>query len=198
MDDPRLAALGRTLAGRTPETQPREEGELEAAVTAVLRPGETTDGSLELLLIERVERTEDPWSGHIALPGGRREEGDPDLLTTAFRETAEEVGIALDPAAHLLGALDEVRPGTRRLPPLVISPFVAAVSVGTEPRPDPHEVATALWVPIDELRSEGAASQVRYERDGMNLIFPSLHYQGWEIWGLTHRILLQLFEVLPE
>jgi 8-oxo-dGTP pyrophosphatase MutT (NUDIX family) len=194
MDDPRLAAVRGALAARAVRRYPRRDGQIEAAVAAVLRAG---DG-LELLLIERVERADDPWSGHMALPGGRREEGDPDLLTTAFRETAEEVGIALDPAAHLLGALDEVLPGTRRLPPLVIAPFVAAVLPATEPRPDPAEVAAALWVPIDALRGEGAASEVTYERDGVTLTFPSFHYRGYEVWGLTHRILVQLFEVLPE
>lgn len=192
MNEDPVAAVRHALATREVRRYPHVDGQIEAAVTALLRPG---DG-LELLLIERVEREEDPWSGHMALPGGRREAGDPDLVTTAFRETAEEVGIALDPVEHLLGALDEVRPGTRRLPPLVISPFVAAVEAGVEPHPDPAEVAAALWVPVDELRHEGAASEVLYELEGESRSFPSFHYRGYEIWGLTHRILLQLFELL--
>ena len=133
MDDLRIADLRRRLAGHSAWQAPRETGQIEAAVTAVLRAGE----SLELLLIERVERAEDPWSGHMALPGGRRDAEDPDLLATALRETAEEVGIVLDPAVELLGALDEVYPQTRLLPPLVIAPFVAAVGLDVEARPDP-------------------------------------------------------------
>ena len=123
--------------------------------------------------------------------------GDPDLLATALRETAEEVGIALDPATQVLGALDEVEPRTLRLPPLVISPFVAAVGAGVEARPDPAEVAAALWVPVAALRAEGAASEVRLDLGGESLRFPLFRYQGYEVWGLTHRILLQLFALLP-
>ena len=151
MDDPRLAALGRTLAGHTPETWPREEGELEAAVTAVLRPGETADGSLELLLIERVERTEDPWSGHIALPGGRREQGDPDLLTTAFRETAEEAGVYVRPKGllrieHSWG----VAGGTGYTRFRFV--FLAHPVGSAEPKAfaDEHSLE-ARWVSLDEL-----------------------------------------------
>jgi 8-oxo-dGTP pyrophosphatase MutT (NUDIX family) len=194
MEDPRIADLRRRLAERVVWQAPRESGQIEAAVTAVLRAGE----SLELLLIERVERAEDPWSGHMALPGGRRDAEDRDLLATALRETAEEVGIVLDPGVELLGALDEVYPQTRLLPPLVIAPFVAAVGLDVEPRADPAEVAAALWVPVDELRHEGALSEVRLERDGERLTFPSFRYRGREVWGLTHRILLQLFALLPE
>jgi 8-oxo-dGTP pyrophosphatase MutT (NUDIX family) len=190
--DPRIAALREALAGRPPVIAPRPEGILEAAVTVMVRAGER----LELLLIQRVERAEDPWSGHMALPGGRREPADPDLLTTAFRETAEEVGIALDPAVHLLGGLDELHPVSRHLPPLVISPWVAAVGPGVEPLPDPREVAAALWVPVDALRAEEAAAEVLYERDGASFAFPSFRYLGYDVWGLTHRILSGFFELL--
>lgn len=190
--DPRIAALRRELAVHPPTVAPRPDGILEAAVTVMVRAGER----LELLLIQRVERDEDPWSGHMALPGGRREPTDPDLLATAFRETAEEVGIALDPAVHLLGGLDELHPVSRHLPPLVISPWVAAVGPGVEPRPDPREVATALWVPVDALRAEEAVAEVLYERDGASFAFPSFRYLGYDVWGLTHRILSGFFELL--
>ena len=139
-------------------------------MTAVLRAGE----SLELLLIERVERAEDPWSGHMALPGGRRDAEDPDLLATALRETAEEVGIVLDPGSRCWARLDEVYPQTRLLPPLVIAPFVAAVGPGVEPRPDPAEVAAALWVPVDGAarrgRPVGGPSRARRRATDLSLV----------------------------
>ena len=37
---------------------------------------------LELLFIRRSEREGDPWSGHVAFPGGRRSADDPDLPAT--------------------------------------------------------------------------------------------------------------------
>ncbi|MCA9639821.1 MAG: NUDIX domain-containing protein, partial [Myxococcales bacterium] len=70
-----------------------------AAVAAVLRP---TDADTEVLLIRRAEHEGDPWSGHMAFPGGRHDPTDPDLLTTARRETLEEVGLDLSRRARLL------------------------------------------------------------------------------------------------
>lgn len=191
MEDSRIASLRRALADRRPRAVRREPGALEAGVTLVLRVG---DG-LELLLIERVERAGDPWSGHMALPGGMRERSDGDLLATAFRETREEVGVALDPDRHLLGALDEVQPGSRRLPNLVIAPFVAAVGAGVSVVPEPSEVATALWVPLSRLQGEDALSEVLVELDDGARRFPSYRYReaerDYQIWGLTYRILTE-------
>ncbi|MDP6779326.1 MAG: CoA pyrophosphatase, partial [Candidatus Latescibacteria bacterium] len=55
-------------------------GKGEAAVSLVLH--EPT-GEPELLYMERTAHGEDPWSGHIAFPGGRVEDQDPDLKHTA-------------------------------------------------------------------------------------------------------------------
>lgn len=185
MDDPRLAPLRRRLAAHRPYRAPRRAPLFEAGVAVVLR----TRDELELLLIERVERAGDPWSGHMALPGGRREPADRDLLATALRETEEEVGIALAPERHLLGALDEVHPATRRLPEMVIAPWVAAVGPEVEAVPDPAEVAAAVWVPLSHLGDDAALSEVLIELDEGPLAFPSFRYLDYQIWGLTFRIL---------
>ena len=54
----------------------------EAAVSLLIRPRD----QLEILLIKRALHDTDPWSGHVALPGGRRDDTDADLLETAVRE----------------------------------------------------------------------------------------------------------------
>lgn len=192
LDDPRIESLRRALERRPALLAPRREETLEAGVSLVLRTG----GELELLLIERVERDGDPWSGHMALPGGMREDVDADLLATALRETEEEVGVSLDRRGELLGRLDELAPSSPRLPPLVISPFVAAVPAGTGLTPDPVEVSTALWVPLSALADPGARTQIRIDWEDRELRFPAIDYDGYEIWGLTYRILLQLLELL--
>src|SRR5258706_13265424 len=78
-----------------------------AAVALVLSPSLADAPALSLLLVRRAERDGDPWSGHMALPGGHAHPSDVDLLHTARRETLEEVGIDLTDA-ELLGRLDEV------------------------------------------------------------------------------------------
>lgn len=162
-------------------------------MSLVVRPAE----SLEVLLIRRAELEGDPWSGHIALPGGRRSPADDDLLVTACRETEEEVGVPLRRVGRVIGALDEITPGTPLLPPIIIAPFVLAVPAATHAAPDPREVQAAVWVPVDALRATTAASEIDIDLpDGRGrTLFPSLVYGDFVIWGLTYRILRQFLEV---
>ena len=74
-------------------------------MAAILRPG---DPEPEVLLIRRAEKVGDPWSGHMAFPGGRADPRDPDLRATAVRETREEVGLDLENDAELIGILDDI------------------------------------------------------------------------------------------
>src|SRR5690242_6937536 len=120
-----------------------------AAIALVLRA--STRGEPELLMIRRAAFENDPWSGHIACPGGRMDPGDRDLEHTAIRETWEETGIDLARDGRILGTLDDITPRTPSLPPLVIRPFVAIV------RPDvalveSEEVAEVFWVPLSTIR----------------------------------------------
>src|SRR5438093_2935884 len=101
---------------------------IAAAVAVVLHDG--NDG-IEALCIHRAVRAGDVWSGQIAFPGGRRDPGDADLLATAIRETMEEVGVDLS-SAERLGVLDDLYPRTPVLPPVVVRPFVFALTSRSE------------------------------------------------------------------
>ena len=191
MDDGRLLQLRRIFEQHIPRDAERYEGSREAAVALLVRAHE----ELELLLIKRAEHEKDPWSGHVALPGGRRDDHDADLLHTALREAAEEVGITLDRGAQLIGGLDELSPRNPRLPPLIIAPFVFAVPAETTPVIDTREVEAAIWVPLSALRDESAASEILITLEGGSHAFPSLRYGEYVIWGLTHRILVQFLEL---
>src|SRR5919197_5751726 len=125
-------------------------GASPAAVALVLIEGRE---GLEALFIHRAERTGDPWSGQVALPGGRHEPSDPDLLATAIRETLEETGVDLS-RAERLGTLDDLHPRTPTLPAVVVRPFVFALS----PRPvvlPSAEVQRAFWLNLERLSQPG-------------------------------------------
>ena len=148
-------------------------------------------------MIKRSERADDPWSGHMALPGGGRNAADADLLDTALRETAEEVGIRIGRDA-VLGELDAVHPRSTRLPSVVVAPFVAVTDPDAVAEPDPREVQTAVWVPLSALRDPAAVSELVLELGDFTRKFPSIVYGEYTIWGLTHVILSQFLEAVHE
>src|SRR4051812_4516960 len=97
---PDIARLAVRLAGLPGKHVEPEAGRAYryAAIALVLRPSER--GEPELLMIKRAEHAEDPWSGHVACPGGRMDPDDRDLEATAIRETWEETGIDLARDGH--------------------------------------------------------------------------------------------------
>ena len=191
MDDRRLLELKQVLTARPARGTPRDGIMREAAVSLLIRPRD----QLEILLIKRALHDTDPWSGHVALPGGRRDDTDADLLETAVRETAEEVDVRVRPEDCFIGALDELAPRNRRLPPIVIAPFVFGVPADTTASANPGEVDAAIWVPLSALRDEEAASEILIELEGGSRSFPSLIFGEYVIWGLTHRILMQFLDL---
>ena len=164
---------------------------LWAAVAIVLAPDPDA-----LLLIRRAERLGDPWSGHMALPGGRREAGDADLLATAIRETSEEVGVELTPA-ELAGSLEDVVPRTPVLPPIAVRPFVFL----RDSRPAltlNSEVTSATWVPLAHLLRPDTHHLVRLEISGSSRLVPAYELSDAIVWGMTERILTQLLIYLRD
>ncbi len=169
-----------------PESAETREDSSSAAVALILRKWK---GELQILLIERIRREGDPWSGQIALPGGMRDPEDTSLSETARREAMEEVSIDLDTACLSLGRLHQIRPANA--PQLLVFPFVyslrkeAVVEEG-------EEVRDAFWASLSRLRQSKTTKKV--EARGHELVVPAfLHGEG-VIWGLTYRIITALFE----
>ncbi len=130
----------------------------------------------------------------MALPGGRQDPGEADLLTTAIRETAEEVGLELRPE-HLIGSLDDVVPRTPSLPPIAVRPYVFALARRPELSLNP-EVAAARWVPLDLLLHPDTRHSIWLEIRGESREFPAYRLDDSVVWGMTERILSGLLEQL--
>ncbi|MEB2314089.1 MAG: CoA pyrophosphatase [Sorangiineae bacterium] len=188
-----VATIEQALALRQPMLLGRQPGERAAAVAAVVRD---RPSGAEVLLIRRAARDGDPWSGHMAFPGGRAEPADHDLQATARRETREEVGLDLGRFARSIGRLDDVPAIARgRRVGLTISPFVFAL-LEEPPLVHNEEVEELLWAPLDPLLSGAAATSIKYAFEGHELTLPALDVRGRVVWGLTYRMLESLFEAL--
>jgi len=195
--DPRFWVLSEALAsyaGDADDPLVPQGDVIRASVALVLRASDP----LELLLIKRATSERDPWSGHMALPGGRRDAADADAVATARRETLEEVAVDLAGTGTPLGRLDDVRPSSVRLPKLSISPFVFGVPRGVEASIASREVDQIFWVSIATLRDPSTRSSIRIPLPGGNARFPSFLVHGEHVWGLTYRILEQFLEVYPD
>ncbi len=205
----RLAARLDPIGGQA--VPAAEAGLTHAAVALLLRPagGKAADGGAhgadgdaaggaEILFIKRAEREGDPWSGHLAFPGGRAEQTDATLLEAAMREAAEEVGIDARRGGRVLGRLPAFRPLSARIPSITVTPFVALAPPGAMPRLQPQEVEEAFWMPLSALRSSGRSAVVRWEsRDGTREL-PAFPSPKGPIWGITERILSQFLAIAQE
>jgi 8-oxo-dGTP pyrophosphatase MutT (NUDIX family) len=166
-----------------------------AAVAAILR---ARDRNLEILLIRRAERGTDPWSGHMAFPGGRHEPNDASLLETAMRETREELGLDLNEHAQMLGRLDDLRAiGRAQRTGLIIAPFVFGMHRDAVLTPN-AEVDEVYWTPIDPMRQGERDATIDYPYQGTTLKFPGFQVADRVVWGLTYRMLQLLFERLQK
>jgi 8-oxo-dGTP pyrophosphatase MutT (NUDIX family) len=166
-----------------------------ASVAVVLRCA----ADAEVLLIRRAEHPRDPWSGHMAFPGGRQEDGDADLVDTAVRETREEVGVDLRRHAELLGRLDAIQATSQaRALDLMIVPHVFLLRTRVDLAPDPGEVDEALWVPLTPMLTGAADTARPYCYQGEVMQLPGWRVGAHVVWGLTYRMLQALFQVLRD
>jgi ADP-ribose pyrophosphatase YjhB (NUDIX family) len=174
------------IARRLGAYEPRlvDHAHSRAAVAVLLRDrGERVD----VLFIKRAEFEGDPWSGHMAFPGGRMEAHDPEASDAAIRETREEVGLSLSGAVNL-GRLDDLQ-GRGDASGLVVSAHVYQLGEPEALRPN-HEVAEAFWFPLHELHSPDR--QVEYEHPLVEQSYPGIVVGNPErhvVWGLTYRFL---------
>ncbi len=187
-------------AGQTSERS-KEDGAQTAipaaAVVVILHEShesshESADGPA-VLFIERAAHDNDPWSGHMAFPGGRAELNDESSFVTAARETAEEIGVDII-GAQRLGQLEDLQGGPRGTGmQLRVTPHVCWWQ---GERPDTqlnHEVAATIWVPLAHLANdERSISYSHYKYPEMS--WPGIELDdGRVVWGLTLQMLQDLF-----
>ncbi|MEC7419964.1 MAG: CoA pyrophosphatase [Pseudomonadota bacterium] len=184
-----LASYDARLAKSNPRTR-------EAAVALILRPRPSAPEHTDILFIKRAEKEGDPWSGHMAFPGGHRETSDDGLRGAAMRETAEEIGLDLGDSKYL-GALDHEHANPRgRVLNMLIAPHVFQIQGDPELAPN-HEVAEVVWAPLNVLAENTLHSTETMPMSGRPTIFNGYRLErGHFVWGLTYRILKSFFSTV--
>jgi len=190
-----LAVLSLRMAQFRPQRRYASYALRLAAVAIITR--EHPQHGLEVLMIERSHRKGDPWSGHMAFPGGVSERHDVNPFATARRETREETGIDVL-GLRCLGHLSELRTHTRQRgahASLRIRPYVFAVNLPLSVRLN-HEAVDSIWLPLDFLADHGNRDHMHWRWRNRDVQLPCYRYQGKTVWGLSLQMLDELVEVL--
>lgn len=174
-----------TIATRLSSCDPIEIVPGSTAAVAVIF------GSNEsLLLIRRAEKSGDPWSGHVAFPGGRVQLTDESFFGTAAREAKEEVGLDVRNTARFLGYMESFEPRNQRV---LVVPCVFQLKEEAGVIQN-QEVFSYRWVPLGSI-SVGNRDSYILERGEKRMVLPAFRFEDYLVWGLTERILTKLMEL---
>jgi len=146
---------------------------------------------LHFVLIKR-QIYEGPHSGQVSLPGGKFEDIDLTLDSTALRETYEEVGV--EPSkVRILGKLTELYVPVSNL---MVYPYVGYTSQKPEFMPNLQEVEYVIEVGVSDLLAEVNKSVKVITSHGSPLTAPFYQFRGEMVWGTTAMILAEFEEIL--
>ena len=184
--DDRLRSI---LTQRVPMILPPDATRRQAAV---LLPLFRNASAYHVVFTKRTE-TLKHHKGQVSFPGGSFEPSDGDLLTTALRESDEEVGIRPEHVS-ILGRLDDLATFSTSF---TISPFVGLIPYPYPFRPDPIEVAIVFDAPLSALADPTVQRRyVRARDDGATIEDYEFHVNGHVIWGATARIIHHLLSLI--
>ncbi len=185
-----VAEIADLVAGSNPH-RPLAETVGGRPPSAVLLPfSDGVDGP-ELLFTRRAWHLRS-HKGEVCFPGGRLEPGDPDLVTTALRETHEEIDLPPH-AVQVVGELDRL---TTVSSPSFIVPFVGLIDRGYALTPEPNEVDGILHVPLRELADPFIYREEIWTRDDHEMAIYFFELAGDTLWGATARMVHNLLQLV--
>ena len=193
MSVPLLQLIESRLADHSPGKKLWRRLMKRSAVAMILQ---VRAGELHILMIKRAEREGDPWSGHMAFPGGRMEPADAHGYAVAVRETHEEIGLTLGPEDTCIGRLSDInaRPN-RGAFGMAVSPFVFRLEREVDFSPN-YEVAEVVWIPLEFLLDADNREEMVWEYKGVKLPMPCYLYGRRRIWGLSLMMLDELMDLI--
>lgn len=168
-------------------------GRTRASVAMILHQGAH---DVEILFIQRAAHDLDPWSGHIAFPGGKLEEGELECQA-ARRETREEIGIDLSQGRYL-GRLSDIIGAN--LPVRVSCCLFGVDRMSFRPVLN-EEVCDLFWVTLSELRDPERHLTARVAFDEKRFKVPAIRLPVNNkpvLWGITYRLVMQFLCILED
>lgn len=189
-------SIAQALAAAQPHKLPERHHKRRSAVAVVVDHDSMQNASL--LLIRRAQHERDPWSGHMAFPGGRYEQHDRNGLATAKREMHEEVGFDIDDATarnagRVIGRLSDFSTRRRAIPiDMIVSPYVFQIEERPQLAPN-YEVDDALWIPLAFFADPDNRSSLDFRHGGQNHAMPCVRYSDDHVvWGMTLKMIDEL------
>jgi 8-oxo-dGTP pyrophosphatase MutT (NUDIX family) len=186
-----LGDIAERLGRHTHRKQYVEGRRTRAAVAMIVRE---LPGDLEILFIERATDVHDPWSGHLAFPGGKVESGE-QARQAAERETREEIGLLLESELYL-GRMSDIVGANL---PVRVSCFAyAAVSTAIHPVMN-REVRDVFWARLSDIRDPARHQTATVGFSGRSLEVPAIILTQPDkpvLWGITYRLVMQFLEII--
>ena len=179
-----LPVFGEAGATRPPPSWDSSMSSRPAAVLVLFFPDEA--GQARLVLTERADRG-GHHSGEVSFPGGRTEPGDADIVATALREAAEEIG--LDPVAAGVRVLGTLTTQWIPVSNFSVTPVVAVAGRRPVMTPQDTEVAAILEAPVRAFLPDAELLQVEREIRGLPIRYAAYPIDGLAVWGMTARVL---------
>lgn len=139
-----------------------------------------------ILLTERAS-TLRSHASQVALPGGKRDPEDNNLIETALREAHEEIAIPPN-AVSVIGQLPPLQSSSGYL----VTPIVGVIPAGLSLRQNPAEVASIFEMPLSHVLNAQHYQPLDFRRSGENHRIYFYPYDGHLVWGLTAAILHKL------
>jgi len=158
---------------------------IKAAVLAIIYKSDTEKSVI--YLIER-NTYDGHHSGQIALPGGKMDQGDENLIDTALREVYEEIGVQLES-----DQLFPLSPQWIYVSNHWVQPFYTIVYEKPIFTLNKREINCIFEIPISLFKDSSFLTFHELKILENKVISPLFLNDGKEIWGATAIILYQLF-----
>jgi 8-oxo-dGTP pyrophosphatase MutT (NUDIX family) len=171
---------------------PRVPGK-DARVAAVLILLYPHNDSIYTVFMQR-HNYDGVHGGQISFPGGKKEEADADVVTTALREAGEETGVDIS-EVNVIGTLTPLF--------IPVSNMIVTPVIGwTKKRPvfvhQPEEVVFLIEAELKRFLDPAIIKIKPFEIRGEMLDVRYFDYEGNVIWGATAMILNELLVILKK